>query len=398
MNSPTRVDLSDVPVVDGHCHPILPDPWSVSRDAFVNLFSEGVPGTMMAHIPHTGYFHRAVGAMARRLGAEPTVEAVLERRRALGVEAARRSLAESCVTALLVDTGYPPDAMPLSEMRRLLSCSVHEVFRIETCAQALLSKSLDYEGFIAAFRLELRAAAERAVAFKSIIAYRSGLAIQSWDTAAAARAYQAALARYQITGSPRLTDKPLLDTLFEVALDVSAETGRPLQVHAGFGDRDLDLPKANPFLLRPVVEDSRRYPQDLPGERFLPDAVVEDPRWAGARIVVLHMAYPYFREASIMAAVWPQVYVDLSLAIPFLGPGIIAPLIETLSLAPASKLLYGSDLGPIPDLLALSADWGRAALGEALGWLVERNGLDDAEARAVGRQVLSGNAKTLYGV
>jgi hypothetical protein len=377
MTSPTRVDLSDVPVVDGHCHPILPDPWSVSRDVFVNLFSEGVPGTMMAHIPHTGYFRRAVGAMARRLGAEPTVEAVLERRRALGAEAARRSLAESCVTALLVDTGYPPDVMPLSEMRRLLSCSVHEVFRIETCAQALLSKSLDYEGFIAAFRQELRAAAERAVAFKSIIAYRSGLAIQSWDTAAAARAYQAALARYQITGSPRLTDKPLLDTLFEVALDVSAETGRPLQAHAGFGDRDLDLPKANPFLLRPVVEDSR---------------------WAGARIVVLHMAYPYFREASIMAAVWPQVYVDLSLAIPFLGPGIIAPLIETLSLAPASKLLYGSDLGPIPDLLALSADWGRAALGEALGWLVERNGLDDAEARAVGRQVLSGNAKTLYGV
>jgi predicted TIM-barrel fold metal-dependent hydrolase len=67
-------------------------------------------------------------------------------------------------------------------------------------------------------------------------------------------------------------------------------------------------------------------------------------------------AYPYFREAAYLAAVWPHVYVDLSLAIPFLGPGVVPPLVETLALAPATKLLYGSDVGGLPELFALCAD------------------------------------------
>jgi predicted TIM-barrel fold metal-dependent hydrolase len=72
------------------------------------------------------------------------------------------------------------------------------------------------------------------------------------------------------------------------------------------------------------------------------------------------------------------------------------PLIETLSLAPASKLLYGSDLGGLPALLALSADWARAVLGEALGWLSERGGVTEEEAQSIGRQILSENAMALY--
>ncbi|HXH84332.1 MAG TPA: amidohydrolase family protein, partial [Candidatus Tectomicrobia bacterium] len=148
-----------------------------------------------------------------------------------------------------------------------------------------------------------------------------------------------------------------------------------LQVHAGFGDPDIDLPLANPALLRPVLE---------------------DPRWRDVPIIVLHMAYPYFREAAFLASVYPQVHVDLSLALPFLGPGALAPLIEMLSLAPASKLLYGSDVGALPELCALSADWGRAILGEALGWLVERGALGPGDAETVGRRILADNAVALY--
>lgn len=377
MTVPTPVDLSDLPVVDGHCHPLVSDPWAVSPETFLALFSEGRPGTMTAHIPHTGYFRRALHGLARRLGTEPTVEAMLERRKKLGPETAQRWFSESRVMALLVDTGYPPDAMPLVEIRRHIPCSIYEIFRIETCAQALLPKALEYEEFLHAFRQELRTAAHQSVAFKSIIAYRSGLAIRQWNVEEAALAYRRELARVQAGGSPRLTEKPLLDTLFETALEVSKETGRPLQVHVGFGDPDIDLLQANPLLLRPVLE---------------------DPRWARVRIVILHLAYPYSREAAFLAAVWPQVYVDLSLALPFLGPGAAPPLIETLSLAPASKLLYGSDVGGLPELFALSADWARPALGEALGWLVERGGMTSEHARVIGRQILSENAVVLYGL
>ncbi len=371
------VDLSDLAVVDGHCHPLLSDPWTISPETFLALFSEGRPGTMNAHIPGTGYFRRALQDLARRLGAEPTVEAVLARRQALGPAAAGRWLTESRVRGLLVDTGYPPDAMPLAEMRRLVPCRIDEVFRIEACAQTLLFKSLDYDEFLEAFQQELRGAAPRCAAFKSILAYRSGLAIRSWAREEVALAYRRAVGRLQTEGTPRLIDKPLLDMLVEAALEVAQETGRPLQFHAGFGDPDIDLLQGNPLLLRPVLE---------------------DPRWRGVRIVVLHMAYPYFREAAFMAAVWPQVYVDLSLAVPFLGPAALLPLIETLSLAPTSKLLYGSDLGALPELFALSTHWARTVLGEALGWLVERGELSSEEARAVGRQILSENAMALYGL
>jgi predicted TIM-barrel fold metal-dependent hydrolase len=371
------VDLSAAPAVDGHCHPLFLEPWVVTPHEFVGLFTEGRADTMTGHIPHTGYFRRAVQELARRLGAEPRVEAIVERRSQLGAAAACRSLEESRVAALLVDTGYPPGAMPLPLMRRVLPTRVHEVFRIETWAQSLLGKGLGYEEFLAIFRADLRAAAQRVVAFKSIIAYRSGLAIQAWTTDEVARAHRLAATRVQAGGSSRLTEKPLLDTLVQATLDICQETGRPLQLHTGFGDPDVDLPQANPALLRPVLE---------------------DPRWAGVPIIALHMSYPYFREAAFMAAVWPHLYVDLSLALPFLGAGAVAPLVEMLSLAPSSKLLYGSDLGGLPELIALSADWGRAVLGEALGWLVERGDLDADGAQNVGQQILAGNATAIYGL
>jgi hypothetical protein len=50
----------------------------------------------------------------------------------------------------------------------------------------------------------------------------------------------------------------------------------------------------------------------------------------------------------------------------------------------------------LPELFSLSADWGRAALGEALGWLVERDGLTEAAAREAGRRILGENATALY--
>jgi uncharacterized protein len=373
----TAVDLSAIPIVDGHCHPLLRDPTGVSIETFLDLFSEGRSGTMREHVIHTGYYRRALRALGGRLGVEATAEAVLEgRRRHLVADTARAQFAAARVAALLVDTGYPADGgMPLDEMRRRLGCAVHEVFRIETCAERLLLQRLPHDEFLEAFRRALLDAAPRCVAFKTIVAYRSGLALRAWSDDECRASYARALAATPPHGRPRLADKPLLDRLVETTLDVARDTGRPLQMHAGFGDPDIDLLGANPLHLRPILE---------------------DPRWASIRLVLLHMAYPYTREAAFMTAVWPQVHLDLSLALPFLGAAAVNPLIEILSLAPSSKLMYGSDVSSLPELFALSAEWGRAALGEALGWLVERGDLEPGEANGVGRAILSDNARALY--
>jgi predicted TIM-barrel fold metal-dependent hydrolase len=325
---------------------------------------------MRAHVTHTGYYRRVVAGLAQRLGVAPTLDAVLAARRDVGAEMVK----EARIEALLVDTGYPATGMSLETMRRVLPCAIHEVFRIERCAETLIARALPYETFLNAFRDELTAAAERCVSFKTIVAYRAGLAVTPWPPGAAAAAYASAVSRVA-GGAVRLTEKPLLDTLVLATLDVARRTGRPVQVHSGFGDPDIDLPHANPTLLRGVLESAA-------GE--------------GVTIVLLHMSYPYYRDAAFMTSVWPQVHLDLSLALPFLGPSAAGPLAEVLALAPASKLMYGSDVSALPELFALSATWGRAALGEALDGLVSRGDATAADARAIATMILAGNARALY--
>ena len=253
------VDLSAIAVVDGHGHPLLRDPVDVSIGTFLDLFSEGRAGTMREHVMHTGYYRRALRTLAERLGVDATAEAVLKgRRRHPGSDTARAQFAAAGIAALLVDTGYPADGgMPFDEMRRRLGCAVHEVFRIETCAERLLIQRLPFDEFMEAFRRALLDAATGCVAFKTIVAYRSGLAVRRWRDDECRASYARTIAAIPPSGRPRLADKPRLDRLVQTTLDVPRETGRPLQVHAGFGDPDIGLLGASPLHLRPISDKYR---------------------------------------------------------------------------------------------------------------------------------------------
>jgi len=371
------LDLADLPVIDGHCHPPLGEAARLTPEAFPDLFTEARPGTLTPHLPTSLYYRRALRDLGRLLGAPPEPAAILAAR---ATPEASRRLAEAFgrerLVALLVDTAYPPGALPIERMRALLPCRVHRVFRLETFAEALLVSGLPFGGFMEAYAEGVRAAARECVALKSIIAYRSGLAVRLGDRRAAEADYAGLLAG-ESSARRRLTAKGLLDHLLETALELAAETGAVLQLHTGLGDPDLDLAQANPLLLKPILD---------------------DPRFAGARLVLLHTAYPYVREAGYLAAVYPGVHVDLSLALPILGAAFVPLLRELLALAPTGKLLYGSDLGALPELYCLGAAWGRQALAEALGGLVKDGALGEGEARGAAAGILAGNAARLYGL
>src|SRR5262245_60181902 len=134
MTTERRVTLSDLPVVDGHCHPLLPDPLTLDARGFLSFFTEGRADTMAGHVQHTGLVQSARRDLGRPLGVPADVDRLVERRRQVGVDRACRAVGESRVAALLVDTGFPPEAMSVDSMRRILPCRVHEVFRIETFA------------------------------------------------------------------------------------------------------------------------------------------------------------------------------------------------------------------------------------------------------------------------
>ncbi len=118
-----------------------------------------------------------------------------------------------------------------------------------------------------------------------------------------------------------------------VASKAAVQTGKPLQVHTGFGDEDLDLPAANPALLQPLLE---------------------HPMAAGARVVVLH-TYPYTRQAGWLASLYPNVFFDFSLTIPLTAHAAEGLVSEALELAPWSQLLYASDGFGGPELFVLGA-------------------------------------------
>ena len=148
----------------------------------------------------------------------------------------------------------------------------------------------------------------------------------------------------------------------------------PLQVHCGFGDPDEDLADASPLGLRPL---------------FI------DPAYRGLRVALLH-CYPYHREAAYLCSVFPDVYMDLSLTIPFAALDGARAMKEALGLCPTTKLLYASDASRYPEVYFVAASLHREALADAISELIDHDVLGPAQAIDAGRQVLADNARAVY--
>ena len=58
--------------------------------------------------------------------------------------------------------------------------------------------------------------------------------------------------------------------------------------------------------------------------------------------------------------------------------------------------MYKSDVHSLPEPIVFSAQWGRAALAEALDWLIARDRRNQDEARDIAHRILANNARALY--
>ncbi|CDF34131.1 unnamed protein product [Chondrus crispus] len=222
--------------------------------------------------------------------------------------------------------------------------------------------------FRAALTARLCPLPEGVVALKSIAAYRGGLDL---DLEGGDEELEEALAGVR---GERIEDRVIVACVVRMGLEVARQYKVPLQIHCGFGDTDLDLGRANPVLLKSVVE---RYPD--------------------VDIVLLHAAWPYTREAAHMAAVHPGVYLDLGLAIPLLSVrGMFRAVDAALEIAPVAKLLYSSDAHSAPDVFYLAARWGRRVIAAAVAAAVTSGDLDLSEAKSAIRMILAENAVRLY--
>jgi hypothetical protein len=330
---PLRESLNGVGLVDHHAHGILREA-PTTLDRFRALFSESADPRQWPHVATSVTYRRAIRELAELFGLPAEEDAVYRYRAASDpADYAARLLKATGTDWLLVDDGFPPPSKSAGwdELGELAGCEARPVLRIERLGEELPD--------VDALRAEVAAArANRFAALKTIAAYRGGL--------------------------DRVSETVL------AALEENERTGEPLpvQVHAGFGDADLFLPRADPSYLQPLIE---RFP--------------ETP------FVLLH-CYPFVREAGWLAHVYGNVFIDLSLTIPFVSRPAEA-VREALELAPVSKLLYASDASRTPELYFLAAKWWRDALAEVLP-----ETLGPREAEEAGRRILRENALELYGL
>ncbi|HET6654295.1 MAG TPA: amidohydrolase family protein [Nocardioides sp.] len=368
-------ELADLPLVDQHCHPIVLDP--LDRAGFELLLTEAA-----GHGPTgTSELDSQVGLAVRRwcapelgLDRHAQPEEYLTRRAELGPRETGRRLLGACGTSdLLVDTGLQhPGLCAPGELAELAGARVHEVTRVETVVEQVAASGVGAADLGGAVADALAERATRSVGFKTIAAYRIGLELPAAapTTSDVRRAADRWLADGERTGRHRL-DEP---TLVAHAVHACLRLGLPLQVHTGYGDPDVTLHRADPSLLTAFL-------RALPPE-------------AGP-VVLLH-CYPYHRQAAYLANVFPQVALDVSLAVSHVGPRAAAVLAETLELAPFGSLLYASDGFGLPELHHLGAVLFRRGLARVLDdWLAE-DALSADDAARFARMISADNARRIY--
>jgi predicted TIM-barrel fold metal-dependent hydrolase len=375
------IDLAQVPVVDNHCHGIQQDQAFENITSWRRAFTESAdPSMPREHVATTSFYRRLVRTLAEFLDCEPEEESVFATRAGRDGRLAGELLRAANVEALLLDTGFPPPeyVVPVPDLGELGGCRAEPMLRLEILMEDLLAEHDSLEEVREALATALDdVRGQGYVALKSIAAYRTGLAIREWPRKEAEESFHE-YRRAAGAGHARLIHKPLLDTLLHVALAQAARQEVPVQFHVGYGDADTDLLLGNPLYLRPVLQRSD---------------------YRGMPVVLLHECYPYIRQGGYLAAVYENVYLDLSYGIPLLGYGeMLSFTRQALGVAPSSKLMYSSDGIGVPELHWISAMDGRRVIGEALGELVSQGELNLAAAEATGDDVLRANATRLYGL
>ncbi|HYZ66751.1 MAG TPA: amidohydrolase family protein, partial [Mycobacterium sp.] len=219
------------------------------------------------------------------------------------------------------------------------------------------------------FRTALQDAANSpdSVGTKTIAAYRTSFDID-WSRPTDAEVVKHAR---ELAGRPEplRLDSPVL-TAF--AVHAAADHGLPVQVHVGFGDRDLDLHRTDPMLLLPLLRTMTPAP-----------------------VLLLH-CYPFHRQAGYLAQAFDHVNFDVGLAINYLGARSTALVAEALETAPFAKQLYSSDAFGPPELHLLGSVLWRRAMGRVLGDWIRTGDCAEQDAIQIVDMIGVHNAERVY--
>lgn len=274
------------------------------------------------------------------------------------------------LTGMVLDDALHPDepSQPASVYAGLAGRPVWKMARLDPLVDTLLAQGASAREIVDRVERHMAdAAAGGAVAFKTILAYRTGLAVDPHvDLAAAQRSLGEDL-------PVRRRGKALRDLVFRTELGRAADLGLPVQVHTGFGDSELRLAESDPLLLEDILRTAEG---------------------TAATVVLIHGSFPWHEQAAYLASVKPNVWVELSLSNLFAPMHTADRLLRILDVAPRGRVLLGSDGHGLPETQwfgcrVLADAWtevarGLAAAGAQPPWVEQtRFALFEGNARSV---------------
>jgi hypothetical protein len=287
-----------------------------------------------------------------------SVEAAIAEKRQLPDNA----WAKSCfggIETVLIDDGLNEDiAHPWDWHDRLTRSKCKRIVRIEKVAETILKTHIwprlhggssseygdlwkEWESrFISAIADALHD--PNVVGFKSVICYRTGLAIPKASPGPAN--LDAPFTRLLASGSGRLEDSDLSPHFVHLTATLISEAStlsrKPFQFHTGLGDNEITLALASPAHMQPFIE---AYPS--------------------VPIVLLHASYPFTKEAGYLASTYENVFLDIGEVFPMVSQEGQENIIrESLELCPSEKLLWSTDGHWFPETYLLAVIQVREAL------------------------------------
>lgn len=378
-----KIDLSAMKAIDVHCHPFLPNKQAYSNKEFLKELSlsldqekmfnmNGRLGNEEIYPGMNMYMQLTIRHLAKYFNCEPTLDAVVQKRNELAVDFPKytQSLFEDVnLAGMVVDYGYPRPEVSREKFNHIVGLVPWEIIRIEQVMNRLREEITDLGDYLDQYRAEIRTALERdnVIGLKSTIAYRSGLDVEFPKENEIKEHFE------EYIKDVTARAKKFRDYLFHIGMEECTKANKAMHIHTGVGNGYIILSKASPSLLTDVVN-----------------------AYQDTNIHLVHGGYPWMEEAAFLSSILPNVYLDISLQVPFAGDGTQRIMERVFEFAPFNKVMYGSDGYSIPEMNWYGVKLFKEEFGKVLGSWVERDYMNEETATAIGKRVLYHNFEEAY--